>query len=465
MSAGNVALPYGPIRSAAINIAAVVCTAVAGVIATSVLARNLPVEDFGRVSILIAALNAVAIFEGLRPVVIVETARGRFEFGRLHAAARQILLSIAVIMGVLVTVVSLTIPGLYLGALNTVLLVMAIVAFFIAVLEWAFLDANGETSFTGIARAGAWTLTFAALAIESFFAPAFEWYVFTLAFMNFGLAFVFHRRLAVRRNMKAEPVDRTVMRTLMRPMLENIVTNISSVTINVADRLVIGASLGAAAAGRYAGQQEFATKPAALVRALTQVLLPTAARISSDTPRLARLWFGATGAVLAVSSTGAVIAVAFREVIVAWLLGAPFAPYADVFGTLVSAFPLTLLGYFAALCLNACGDFVSQRRWYAAAAGVLLASIYPVAIGEGILGVAVLFLVIRCVDLILLAKAMHRLNAGNVARKLSSGCVVSALALVLAWLDRPVIAVVLIACWSFWFRPQILRSLGELRSA
>lgn len=456
-------LSYGTIRSAAINIAAVVCSAVAGVVATSVLARNLPVEDFGRISILIAALNAVAIFEGLRPVVIVETARARFSFPVLYLAARRILFSIALTIGIVFATASLLVPGLYLGAVNTMLLVAAVLAFFVAVLEWAFLDARGETAFTGMARAGVWTLTFAALAIESFFSPAFEWYVFTLAAMNFGLALVLHRRLDARSSIGRRKVDPAVVRQLIRPMLENIATNISSVTINVTDRLVVGATLGAAAAGRYAGQQEFATKPAALVRAFTQVLLPTAAKISSDLPRLGRLWFGTTGVILAMSSIAAIVSVVWRETIVAWLLGDSFVPYADIFGVLISAFPLTLTGYFSVVCLNACGDFVSQRRWYAAAAAVLLVAVYPVARLQGILGVAVLFLIVRCVDLILLRQAIHLLNAASCARQLITGCAACALGLTLAWFHEPLIGCGLIACWLIWFHPQIARSIGELR--
>jgi O-antigen/teichoic acid export membrane protein len=104
--------PLRPLAVSALsNIIATGLAAVSGLISTAYMARHLPLMTFGQVVLLVTATNALAIFEGLRPVVIYEISR-RAEQRRLifDAAARiNSLMAVAcIVVGALIYRVALS---------------------------------------------------------------------------------------------------------------------------------------------------------------------------------------------------------------------------------------------------------------------------------------------------------------------------------------------------------------------
>jgi O-antigen/teichoic acid export membrane protein len=453
------------VYSIAVNVSAVSLAAIFGLVATSAMARNLPPAEFGRVMILIAALNAVAIFEGLRPVVIYEVSKENFDLSELRKSARRILLTIAGALIVMLVLASVAFPALQLTAIDITLIAITVIAFFIAVLEWAFLDGFGDTAYTGAIRGGAWALAYAFLALASNLTREFTWYVCVLAAMNVGLAIIYHLRLRGRvpEIDAVRPPPET--RSLLGRMMQNVATNVSSVVINTSDRLIIGAVMGAAWAGRYSGQNELATKPSAFARAMAQVLLPVMARLGSEPERMARLWYGVTSGLLALALVTVVPAIALRKEIVALILGGEFARYADVFGMLAMTIPITVLGYLAVVCLNATGDFHSQKRWYAVGAVIMLAGTLVAAKYGGILEVAKVYVLVRGVDAVLVTVVVRRLEPIRARVRFVVGCLLCLVVYLSAWLGFSWIGLLVLFLWVWWIRDVIASAWQMLRQA
>lgn len=391
------------IGSAIVNTVSVAGTALAGVLATAVMARHMSVSDFGRVSILLVAFNGMAVFEGMRPVIIYMVARDETPQAALYASAMRIARALGLAAALLVLAALLSIGSFHLTLPDAALVAVAVSLFFPVATLWGFLDGRAETAFTGAVRATAWIATYGAFALLAIASAPVYAYALSLLAMNAALFVAYAMRWSSVRSPAPARVlpDSDLSRRLGRLAIENVALNGSAVTIGVADRLVVGAALGPAAAGAYSAASEFATKPIAFVRALAQVLSPAAARAATQPGGLEADWLRTTLFAGGVALSGCAAVVLFRAELVTFLLGPKYAAVADVFGVLALSFWMVVLGYGANVYLNAHGDFRTQRVHYAWAAAALVVALYPAIRLSGLIGAAAVYALTRSVDLVL----------------------------------------------------------------
>lgn len=424
--------------SASLNVLASVGSAVAGLFATGLMARSLPVDDFGRVMLMVTATNAFAIFEGLRPVVIFRVARRDGDPSALFRATGRVN---ALMAGVtLACLVIAAIAGARTGLPGAAWLALAatVLVFFGVMQYWSFLDAEDDTIFTGLSRGVAWMLlysTFAGLAAAQAGVAAFA---VALLAMNLGLLLALRTRfvwlgLAARYRQPGADIG---VRELLRPAIDNILFNLSAVTINLADRAAVGYGMGAARAGLYAGPSELMLRAGGLIRAAMQVVLPWAARQSEADGHRQRLWLAATTGALVTAGGLCVVVLATRGDLTALLLGERFRQTADLLGLFGIGVLVSALGYTSIAYLNARGDFRTQRRYYGWSALVLVIGVALAARSGELLPVALAFLLARGVDLLLVARVLKECAAADRRRFGVTGAALTA-ALVAAWFDAP----------------------------
>ena len=220
--------------------------------------------------------------------------------------------------------------------------------------------------------------------------------------------------------------------------------------------MAIGAVLGNTQVGLYSAPYEFATKPAALVRGLAQVLYPGAVRLSKEGGSIDAYWVRVSAPLVLLAITGCAIVICLRDPLIALLLGPSYARSADVFGILVLSFWMVTFGYAANVYLNTKGDFVMQRRFYDWAAGCMLIGLLPAIYLAGIEGVACLYTLVRCVDLALGATIWRRAASGWSTTSTSAIAVAVVLTFVAAWTRTALATLIgIAACW--WLVLQFLR--------
>jgi O-antigen/teichoic acid export membrane protein len=422
------------VYSAAINVASVVAVALAGVGATWVMARYLPVEQFGRVALVLAVVNAVGILEGLRPVVIFHAHSGELPWHGLYRDARRISRLTGAVVFAAAFVGGVVTERFGLSVWESLILAATTMLFFWVALYWAFLDADGDTAFTGAWRGVAWVAAYSAFAALAIVAAPFAAYLVVLLAMNVTLVGIYYVRLSRRRDLRVTSDPGRRVAWLYRQAVENIRLNISAVTIGVSDRLAIGAALGSAQVGLYSAPYEFATKPAALVRGLAQVLYPGAVRLSKEGGSIDAYWVRVSAPIVLLAISGCAIVVCLRDPLIALLLGPNFAGSADVFGILALSFWMVTFGYAANVYLNTYGDFVLQRRFYDWAAAVMLLGLLPAVYLAGIEGVACLYTLVRCVDFALGATIWRRAAVGCSPAWTAAMAGAIALTFVAAWM-------------------------------
>jgi O-antigen/teichoic acid export membrane protein len=389
------------LQSAAINLFSVVAVALAGVASTWIMARYLPVEQFGRIAVLLATVNAVGVLEGLRPVVILHAHSAEVPWHALYGDARRIALATSGLVFAVAFVAGVAIKHFGLSVWESLIVACTMMLFFSIALYWAFLDADGEAAFTGAWRGALWVVTYAVFAGLAWFGAPFMAYLLVLLAMNATLAAIYYNRLSRTRDLGGARPSGRGLAWLYRLAFENVRLNVSAVTIGVSDRLAIGATLGTTQAALYSAPYEFATKPVALVRSLAQVLYPGAVRLSKQIDSIDRHWVHITAPIVLLSITGCALVVCFRHGVVSLLLGQKYVDSADVFGILALSFWMVTFGYAANVYLNSHGDFVTQRRFYDLGAGAMLLGVLPAVHFGGIEGVACLYALVRCVDLAL----------------------------------------------------------------
>lgn len=397
------------VAAVSLNVFGSILTAIAGVGATSLMARKLPVGDFGRILLLLTAVNAIAIFEGLRPVVIHRMAAGRESPHALFLATARINAVMVIITLACLILALLAGVGSDLSVIVDFILCATIIVFFIVMQYWTFLDAEQDTVFTGLSRAGCWTAIYISFIILASFGLDFAWYTFSIFLMHVVLAMILRARLIYQGFMnkyKYGDYDGTV-EPLFHQAANNIAFNISAVTINVADRAIVGAIMGAGSAGLYAGPSELALRAVGLIRAGVQVILPWAARLSARDQE--RYWsLGALLSLIFVGS-GCAILLLVRNWVAVLFLGDAFRAAGDLLGLFGLGILSATLGYVCIIQLNARGDFLVQRRLYMAAAVLLIAGSIAGAFSGNLIHVAIAYLAARSVDLVLLALILYRL--------------------------------------------------------
>jgi PST family polysaccharide transporter len=442
------------IHSAAVNVLAVALTAIAGVLAIGALARLLSVEEFGRIAILLAVANAIAIFEGLRPVVVYEVANSRLSWDALFLAARRITFVTAGLLGLAAFIVTGGVSAIGFSWIESLVAGFMVCAFFGAVFFWSFLDADGETAFSGGVRGLAWICLYASFVLLAMLGSSFSSYLVALTVMNAVLAVVYRQRLLGRHVLPDwRSVSPDAVALLLRPALQNVATNVSAVTISISDRLVIGTMLGAGPAGLYSGASEFATKPTALLRAVAQVLYPRAALLATQPPMLDRAWRLLTTFAVLLAFSGTTVVILLREALVTILLGDRYAPAAGVFAILCAAFTMSVMGYAAVIYLNARGDFTTQRRLYGIAAVAMLFALIVVTPRWGVEGVAWTYFAARSVDVVMYAMIVGEQPASDSGRLLGMLCA-GVLACALAWRGHALLTFgALLLAWllGYWY--------------
>lgn len=437
-----------------LNVIGSILTAVAGVGATSLMARKLPVADFGRILLLLTAVNAFAIFEGLRPVVIHRLALGRESPLALFNATARINAGMVGVTLLCLLLALLAGAGSDLPPLADLLLAATVIAFFVMMQYWTFLDAEQDTIFTGLSRTGGWTLLYVVFGLLAVLRVGLLWYIISLFLMHVGLIAVLRFRFT-RRGFSArytaagygEPIE-----PLLHSAINNIVFNISAVTINVADRAIVGAVMGARSAGFYAGPSELALRAVGLVRAGVQVILPWAARLSARDQE--RYWSLGALLSLVVVGSGCVVLLLGRDWVAARFLGPAFRMTGDLLGLFCMGIVASTLGYVCIVQFNARGDFRTQRRLYIAAALLLLGGAIAGAFSGKLIHVAIAYLVARSVDLILLVLILRRMPT-VIQRWFGVIGVVLLLALVAGWNRWIWLAMILTTIawglsWRFW---------------
>lgn len=420
--------------SASINVLASLGAAVTGLGATAVMARELSMVEFGRVLLLITATNAFAIFEGLRPVVIYRVAAKLDHYPSLFAGvARVNALMAALCIACLLSAVALD----WTGETPTpalVLLGMTVLAFFASMQYWSFLDAAADTLFTGMVRGLGWIALYAAFAILAIAHCGLTAFAFSLLLMNSAQALIFRQRLHSCHALDTSDQKGTApkLTALFRMAANNVAFNMSAVTINVADRAIIGTFLGAGPAGLYAGPSELAMRASGLVRSAVQVILPWAARQSEEPGHRERLWLKAVVTVLLVAGTACSGVLAFRHPLTHTLLGPGFESSGNLLGLLSLTVVTSALGYACIVYLNARGNFHLQRRLYSVAAVALVGGALYGATQADLSFVAKSFVVARSVDLILVVAILVKCKARDVILFLMMAATIIA-SLICAW--------------------------------
>jgi O-antigen/teichoic acid export membrane protein len=419
-------------RSLTVNTIGVVAVAAAGFAAMLVLARRLPVEAFGTVSVSLMIANAVAVFDGVRPVVVYEATRTEVSLAALHRTVWRLFLWI----GAMATLVTLAIAGALwfeqIGLAGLAMLGLVVFLYFPAACNWGFLDARNDTAFTGLARSIAWVAVYAAYMATAFVSADPVFYLLPLVAMNAGLALGYRRRLgaiAADAGGGRSPTPREILRR----SLDNLGVNIAATTIGTIDRVVLSAMSGMHGVGLYAAQYELATKPQALLRVANAVLFPAAAKLHASGRNLVEPWLRTTLAGSQALAALVAVLVGAREPIVAMLLGPTYASHADVFGLLVIAFVVQFFGYACPVLLNALGDFSSQRRLYLWAAAAMVIAVAPVTHAFGITGLAGLYLAVRGVDLLLFVRTLSSTRSRPRWALVGLHLLVAGTALGLAW--------------------------------
>lgn len=389
-------------RSLTVNTLGVAAVAATGFASMLVLARALPVEAFGTVSVALMVANAVAVFDGVRPVVVYEASRTDVSLAALRRTVWRLFLGI----GGVATLVTLAIASVLwreqIGISGLALLGLTVFLYFPTACHWGFLDARHETAFTGLARSAAWVAVYLSYIAIAFFSTTPAVYLLPLVAMNAGLAIVYRARLGPVLDDSPNAKSPSA-REIMTRSMDNLGVNLAATTIGTVDRVVLSVMDGMHGVGLYSAQYELATKPGALLRVANAVLFPAAARAHASGHSLFEPWLRMTLAgSLALTALVAVV-VGERVFIVGALLGQAYAPHADVFGLLVIAFVLQFFGYACPVLLNARGDFSSQRRLYLCAAGAMVVAVGPVTHAFGIVGLAGLYVAVRGVDIVFLA--------------------------------------------------------------
>ena len=430
--------------SLAVNLVGVSGVAVAGVFSMLFMARWMPAAEFGRFSLILLAFNAIAAFDGVRPVMVFLGAQD----GNLGARVRAggaVAIATGVTVGFATFLVARIILSEQLDPVESALLAIGLALYFPMSCFWGALDSQKETAFTGGLRSAAWICAYGASLAGAAVSVGLIWYLSIFCAMNVALltayAVRFYRRYATR-NANGEP---GLGATIVHAAWNTVLFNFGALVLASVDRLVLGWSAGSAQLGLYSAVYELTTKPAALLRVFAAIFYPEAARLQTDVQSLARYWLNGIRIGFSLVYSAVCVVVFFRAQFTELLLGERFASAADPFGLLALGFVLVMIGYFCGIALNALGDFESSRKAYSTAALAMLAAAWPMVTTWDMVGAAALYLAARTVDLAVLWITMRKLGqAFSISRAAVMAILFSATA-TFAWTGWAVPAIISLA--------------------
>jgi O-antigen/teichoic acid export membrane protein len=405
-------LLMGPVGlSVAVNVGAAVVAALTGFLSTILMARWMRMDDFGFIMVLLLAFNAVAVLDGLRPVVVFESAQRKSGQQEILRTAMRIGIFLAMMVGVGAAAVCVVFAFNRLGLIGTALFAVSLALYFPMSVYWGLLDAAGRTGFTGVARSSVWAGVFSLFTALAWADAPLSAYAAVLTGMNGTLLAIFWREAC-----RLPPPTKTIvagdslLRRFLRQASNAVVFNLSAFVLGSIDRAALASTGGITAVGLYSGAYEIATKPSALFRVVSLVLFPEAARKHAGGTDFALAWIRGTVAAFWALCAAAAVAVSFRSELLVLILGTKFVEAADAFGLLMIGFSFVILGYACAVMLNARGNFALQRNCYGVAAVAMALAAWPFA-SIGLVGVASLYMLSRLVDPVLLYFSARLINA------------------------------------------------------
>jgi O-antigen/teichoic acid export membrane protein len=402
-------LPKAIASSLAINIVGVGCAAIVGLVSTLLMARWMPAADFGRFSMLLLAFNAIAVLDGVRPVMVHLGAQDAGLGQRVHTGV-----VVATAIGLGVTIAAflasrLLVPD-QLGPLESAVLALGLGLYFPMSCYWGLLDSQKETAFTGGLRYTAWICAYGAFLAGASVEAGPIWYVAVFCAMNAILLIAHATRFYRRYDPGDGHQEAGLAAAIGRAAWNNVAFNFGALVLASVDRLVLGWTAGPIQLGLYSAVYELTTKPAAFLRAVSAILYPEAAHLQTDIGTLARHWLRGIKMIFSLVYCAACVVVFFRSQLTELLLGEGFAAAADPFGLLTLGFALLVLGYFSGIVLNALGDFETQRTAYSAAALAMVAAAWPMVAAGGMTGAGALYLAARTVDVAILHVTARKLG-------------------------------------------------------
>jgi O-antigen/teichoic acid export membrane protein len=401
---------------------ATIVLALVGAAATIALAHLLPVEQFGKVSILLLAFNLTSTFDAVRPVTIYFANRYVNQPQETFACIFWLNAGIGGTLAVALTGVAFatSIEILQRGE------VMCLAGVFLLALlhsaYWGWADAHGLVAGTALIRSLTLIVVYVAFVLAA------------TAVMLTSCWWLCHsRQLATGVSRPNSSIMKAIGAEVRRSMQFNIATLILATT----DRLAIYSISGSRMLGIYSGHFDLATKPMALLRAVQSALNPHLTRAVADNKDIFPLVASATKVLFGALSVVVWIAVFFRESITRVLLGSDYVSHAEVFAAVVLAQCFVLLGYSSNLFLNSSGDFRVQKTYYSFAAVAMLLLVVPATYMVGLTGVAIVYLVVRTVDVGLLRAAVRTLGRDAITPKIVLTAVTWCGAGLSAWLQLP----------------------------
>jgi O-antigen/teichoic acid export membrane protein len=395
--------------SLAVNLVGVSGVAAAGLFSMLFMARWMPAAEFGRFSLMLLAFNAIAAFDGVRPVMVFLGAQDA-NLGPRVRAGGAVATATGVAVGSATFLLGRTILTEQLDTAESALLATGLALYFPMSCFWGALDSQKETAFTGGLRSAAWICAYGASLAGAALSARLMWYLSVFCAMNIALltayAARFYRRYATR-NANGEPGLGT---TIVRAAWNTVLFNFGALVLASVDRLVLGWIAGSVQLGLYSAVYELTTKPATLLRVIAAIFYPEAARLQTNIASLARHWLRGIRIAFSLVYGAVCVVVFFRAQLTELLLGERFASTADPFGLLALGFVLVTIGYFCGIALNALGDFESSRKAYSTAAVAMIAAALPMVAAWGMLGAAALYLAARSVDLAVLCITLRKLG-------------------------------------------------------
>jgi O-antigen/teichoic acid export membrane protein len=456
ISARRVLVDLGAGTAATIGLALVVF------VSTLVLARTLPVAEFGRISLLLLLFSLTSVFDAVRPVTIYFVNRYPADRQAVYTATFAANVVIGITLGSLITAAAALTENEVLGAGELLCLSGAFVLFFVQSAFWGWADAHRFVARTSLTRAALMAFVYSAFVLLAWLnvrgvayaavlllVSAIGCLAYWLICRTGGLIVSFRRP------------SRELVLTIGREIRRYMRFNLATLVLATVDRLAVAMQAGPHALGLYSAHFEFATKPIALARSVQGILNPHLTKAAADRLDIYPIWGRLTKLVFFVVSLGAWFSVTFRESLVAAVLGQSYSPSADVFGILILAQCFVVLGYACALLLNPVGDFRLQERYYIVAAAGMAILILPAAALAGITGVAVVYLSVRTVDVFLLWAAVT--HSGRRLRPLGVSVIGSMWCLTsyAAWCGEDV----LVACGALVLGVVMARTSLTIRGA
>lgn len=390
---------------------ATVLLALVGAGATIILARLLPVDQFGRVSVLLLIFNLTSTFDAVRPVTIFFANRHRDRARETFASIFWIDAAIGGSLALSILCLAFAVPIDLLGRSELVCIAGVFMLFFLHSAYWGWADAHGLVASTALVRglgmSGVYLIFVVLAANESQGLGYALALLVAAALMLFATWWVCRsHRLVTRAQRPSSQMMKLIAIEVRRSMQFNLATLVLATT----DRLAVYTVSGSQALGIYSGHFDLATKPMALVRAAQAATNPHATQAAARNEDIFPVIATTTKFLFLALSGGVWTAIMLREWVTNTLLGPHYSQHADVFAILILAQCFVLFGYSSALLLNASGNFLAQKRYYSAAAVTMLAFAFPAMQVGGLIAISITYLIVRLVDVGLLLSATRALG-------------------------------------------------------